>query len=224
MLVPHRFANSARADSLPSSLRYVLSSMHEDYHHRVIDANTKQGISPFGVSCLNQDMDIQDVRRNRLRQWIKNYYADNVSAFCRAVKKQQSQIADTLAGRKPFGEKIARNLESLAQMKEGWLDIEDQSNPLSYDALREQHADPYTSENSPEAQALIDRIRYMDLMKSIPKGALKSIDSLLSSLEDGAKSTKPEGYTGKLDPNAADKYRAKIAPTPKKDDDTTGQN
>lgn len=80
--------------------------------------------------------------------------------------------------------------------------------------------------SSQEAQSLIDLIRHLDLMKSIPQSTFKSINLLLTSLEDSAKSTKPEGHQGGLAPDAVSKFRARAEKNipPKKDDDSTGQN
>lgn len=67
-------------------------------------------------------VEIQDHRRQRLRQWIKDQHDGNVSAFAATVKKSQPQIADMLDGRKSFGEKVARSIEELAMMPPAWLD------------------------------------------------------------------------------------------------------
>lgn len=67
----------------------------------------------------------QDVRRDRLRQWIKEHHREVVTQFALKVQKKQSQIADMLDGRKAFGEKVARDLELRAGMPPGFLDATD---------------------------------------------------------------------------------------------------
>jgi hypothetical protein len=67
-------------------------------------------------------MENQDIRRSRLKQWIADNFAGNVSQFAKFVKKRQPQIADMLDGRKAFGEKVARSLEKLAGMPPNYLD------------------------------------------------------------------------------------------------------
>jgi phage repressor protein C with HTH and peptisase S24 domain len=67
-------------------------------------------------------MDVQLNRRERLRQFIDDRYAGNVSRFAAFVGKHQSQIADMLIGRKSFGERIARSLEESLGIPAGYLD------------------------------------------------------------------------------------------------------
>lgn len=69
-------------------------------------------------------MDIQAVRRQRLREWIKDNHKSVVLQFAQTVGKPQSQMADMLDGRKSFGEKVARQLEKLARMPPLWLDMD----------------------------------------------------------------------------------------------------
>lgn len=103
-------------------------------------------ISPYGDTPVNtvwgfhhlvfnrhtRGMDIQELRRERLREWIRLNYDSVVMRFCQAVGKAQSQMADMLDGRKSFGEKVARDLEKLAHMPPLYLDTD----PGSY-AVRE---------------------------------------------------------------------------------------
>lgn len=64
----------------------------------------------------------QEVRRKALQAVINEEHGGNVSAFARRAHKAQSQIADMLAGRKSFGEKVARNIETKADLIPGILD------------------------------------------------------------------------------------------------------
>ena len=102
-------------------------------------------LSPYGVKNCNtnrgfhqsvkvgqyprvKNEEPQALRRRALQRVINDDYDGNVSAFARRVKKQQSQIADMLAGRKSFGEKVARAIESSALLIPGILD-RDPDNP-----------------------------------------------------------------------------------------------
>lgn len=69
-----------------------------------------------------QNQALQDIRRKALNRIISSEYEKNVSAFARTAKKSQAQIADMLAGRKSFGEKVARNIERNASLIPGILD------------------------------------------------------------------------------------------------------
>lgn len=67
-------------------------------------------------------MDVQENRRERLRQFIDDRYAGNVSRFAVSVGKSQPQIADMLNGRKSFGERVARSLEESLALPSGYFD------------------------------------------------------------------------------------------------------
>ena len=96
-------------------------------------------LSPYGVSDVNtnrgfhrtvklgqysrvKNADLQALRRKALQRVIRDDYDGNVSAFARRANKQQSQISDMLSGRKSFGEKVARAIESSAALIPGILD------------------------------------------------------------------------------------------------------
>lgn len=80
------------------------------------------------------------IRRRRLREAADRWFGGNEAALARAVQRAGSQVADMIAGRKSFGEKVARSLEenlrkSLAQRPGAdgfilpplWLDAPDDS-------------------------------------------------------------------------------------------------
>lgn len=54
--------------------------------------------------------------------WIEKTTDGNASKFAGDIGKKQSYVADLLRGEKSFGEKAARNIESLAKMPAGYLD------------------------------------------------------------------------------------------------------
>lgn len=56
-------------------------------------------------------MDINAIRRLNLGAIIKTDFGGNVSAFARRIDRKPSQILDVMAGRKGFGEKLARSIE-----------------------------------------------------------------------------------------------------------------
>jgi SOS-response transcriptional repressor LexA len=86
--------------------------------------NTLQGIHRTVRSRCNAVMDIKDIRTRQLAALIRDRYANNVSAFARAIDRSPSQINDTLAGRKSFGEKFARHIEDKLGLVDGSLDAQ----------------------------------------------------------------------------------------------------
>jgi hypothetical protein len=74
------------------------------------------------MKCRDMDESDQDGRRRRLRAWM-NQHCNGVEAeLARRVGKSPTQISDTLAGRKPFGEKLARSIEAKLKMPRKALD------------------------------------------------------------------------------------------------------
>jgi hypothetical protein len=67
--------------------------------------------------------DVQSARRRAVQKLIDERWAGNASAFARAAKKPQSQIADMLRGEKSFGEKVARSIEKNLGLADGALDL-----------------------------------------------------------------------------------------------------
>jgi hypothetical protein len=84
-------------------------------------------------------MEIQDIRRRRLAEVIDRKTNGNVAAFGRMVKKSSTQLNDMLAGRKSFGEKVARDIENHAKLPPLSLDDE---KPANFGEMREPIA-PY---------------------------------------------------------------------------------
>lgn len=82
--------------------------------------------------------DTAALRRARLQLAIDTWFGGNASALARAAGKPSTQIADMLAGRKAFGEKVARQIEEAlsappCSMPKGWLDGEEYSERATVD-------------------------------------------------------------------------------------------
>jgi SOS-response transcriptional repressor LexA len=84
--------------------------------------NTIEGIHRKVKKRCNEVMDIKDVRVKKLAELIRNRYDNNAASFARAVDRSSSQVNDTLAGRKSFGEKFARHIEQKLNLPERWMD------------------------------------------------------------------------------------------------------
>lgn len=83
--------------------------------------------------------DIAATRRARLQLAIDTWFDGNASALARAINKPGTQIADMLAARKAFGEKVARQIELALSdppwsMPGGWLDRQEDSDLATVDA------------------------------------------------------------------------------------------
>lgn len=84
--------------------------------------NIIQRIHPAVNAWCHAPMEIQDTRRTRLRLAIKDLAGDNLTALANRAGKPPSQFSDVLSGRKPFGEKLARDIELRLGLPQGWLD------------------------------------------------------------------------------------------------------
>jgi hypothetical protein len=77
-------------------------------------------------------MEIQQIRRSRLKQWIAEKFPGKrgQAAFIEDIASRtnteinQGELSGVIRGKKSFGEKKARNYERLAAMPENWLDGE----------------------------------------------------------------------------------------------------
>jgi phage repressor protein C with HTH and peptisase S24 domain len=67
-------------------------------------------------------MNDQDVRRAALQALIDKDWKGNVTAFATSIHKSPTQIADMLAGRKSFGERVARDIEKRGRLGHKSLD------------------------------------------------------------------------------------------------------
>ncbi|MCF7530143.1 bifunctional 3,4-dihydroxy-2-butanone-4-phosphate synthase/GTP cyclohydrolase II [Neisseria lisongii] len=73
-------------------------------------------------------MNITELRRCNLRQWIDRHYAGQQSRFVEAIAINQGELSALLKN-KSFGEKKARKIEAAAGMPPMWLDNEHLSTP-----------------------------------------------------------------------------------------------
>lgn len=74
-------------------------------------------------------MRIKDLRRKRLRVLIDRYFAGNVAAFARAIKRPAPNVHRWLATDKPYGqgisEDVARDIEAHTGVGADFLDTDD---------------------------------------------------------------------------------------------------
>jgi len=98
--------------------------MDNTLHQTVFTSNTLRGLHRMVNAGCNARMDIQDVRRARLQAIITKGWNGNVTAFATSIHKSPTQIADMLAGRKSFGEKVARDIEKRGRLGHKSLDGE----------------------------------------------------------------------------------------------------
>jgi len=70
-------------------------------------------------------MEIQDIRRARLAQLIRERYDGSQARFVDETGENQGEVSGLLRA-KSFGERKARKLEAKCQVPTGWLDIEDE--------------------------------------------------------------------------------------------------
>lgn len=108
------------------TLQVGLQVHARDYHQTVICNATPSG--EFTKRCKRDEIvlvDIQDARRKRLQRYIERQFSGNISALARRVGRQPTFFSDLFAGRKSFGEKLARKLESELGLEPGYFDRSD---------------------------------------------------------------------------------------------------
>lgn len=132
-------------------------------------------------------MNIHDIRRANLRALIQRQYHGVARQFSLAVGKPEGQINDMLANppRKAFGERIARQLETLAKIPRGYLD--DPANTSRADPshqANEPAAEPYQSSRlSPEAIAIAE---FIDALPNHARAAFRAavVEYLMKTQQD----------------------------------------
>jgi hypothetical protein len=70
----------------------------------------------------NARMDLQAIRRENLRAYMAAKLGGVEAELARCIGRSPSQTSDMLAGRKSFGEKVARDIEKKLQLEQGELD------------------------------------------------------------------------------------------------------
>lgn len=72
-------------------------------------------------------MEINEVRRNRLRMWVEKEFDGRVAALCKYYglpDSSPSYLSQLLSGNRVFGERSARKLENQCGRPAGWLDVD----------------------------------------------------------------------------------------------------
>lgn len=121
-------------------------------------------------------MSTADVRRARLKLLVDD---QGLTEVARRVGKPASQISDMLAGRKSFGEKVARAMEQAhGGLPTGWLDGENTSSNVKFTGFGvtalgadDEHADDYIQIRESEVRFAAGNGRtahYDELAESVP--------------------------------------------------------
>lgn len=130
---------------------------------------------PAIIWC-NRRMSIADVRRERLKALVDD---QGLAEVARRVGKPASQISDMLAGRKSFGEKVARAMERAhGGIPEGWLDGANTSANVKWSGIEvaalgadDSHSDDYIQIRESEVHFAAGNGRtahYDELAESVP--------------------------------------------------------
>lgn len=129
-VVSHRSASDSRSAG-DSVFQKGLSFM-PDYHHTVISNATPFGEFTewcFGVQTSPmKNVEQAAIRRANLRRYVDEKLDGNVSELNRRYREGKgvpSYFNDLLAGRKSFGEKVARAIEKALDLAAGQLDVKD---------------------------------------------------------------------------------------------------
>jgi len=118
------------------------------------------------INCSNEIMDPSDIRRAKLKAMVE---AEGLSVVAKKFKKPDRQINDMIAGRKSFGEKVARSMEEnyAPNSPRGWLDETDNSITLSV-----------------EDRELLNLMR---LVAKLPEGQRKALKSFFDAGNESEK-------------------------------------
>lgn len=104
-----------------------MSFMGVEYTPFSDDCNTLWGIHRLVLMCANGFMRIDEIRRGNLAAYCDRECGGNQAELARRAQRKPNQIADMLAGRKAFGEKVAREIERNLGMPPNQLDHQTQA-------------------------------------------------------------------------------------------------
>jgi len=118
----------------------------------------------------------KETRRERLRELINQRFDGIARRFALAAKKPDGQINDMLAGRKSFGEKVARQIETTLGLPPLYFD---QAEPVS--CVREPEAD-YRIHSEPIAEVIsimqcltnAEQLQVLGAVKAVSGGMMKT--------------------------------------------------
>lgn len=85
-------------------------------------------------------MDIQEIRRKRLRLLIDKNYDGKQANFISETGANQGEISGILLGKRTFGERKARKLEKLAKIEPMWFDCDEEISMKEIPTVNELHA------------------------------------------------------------------------------------
>lgn len=74
------------------------------------------------INGLNLDMDINEIRRARLRAAIDDKFNGIAGQMADAIGRPRPNISGLLSGTRAIGEKLARDIEMRLSLPRGWLD------------------------------------------------------------------------------------------------------
>lgn len=121
-------------------------------------------------------MNIADIRRQRLRDLIRERYSNTARQLAVDAKKPESQINDMLANppRKSFGERVARDLEQRLGLSNGFFDKPTgQFAEVEPNLSAQESPSTYRTEPASRAERVADKV-----------AELPDDDPLLDYLED----------------------------------------
>jgi hypothetical protein len=101
-------------------------------------------------------MEIAEIRRKALEAIVER---DGLACIARKTGKPDRQINDMLAGRKAFGEKVARQIEAALGLQKYWLDtdVTDGTYSIVKEETPEYHRLPgISTQNAPPSSKLFD--------------------------------------------------------------------
>jgi len=85
-------------------------------------------------------MDMQAIRRHRLRQLIDERFGGKQVRLAEAIGRQADHVSRCLKGTKGIGEDLARSIEQILGLEPLWLDREEDPDPNTVSGLLAQIA------------------------------------------------------------------------------------
>jgi len=132
------------------------------------------------IACCNARMkDVSSIRREHLAALVREH---GLTAVATRMQRSVTQVSDMVAGRKSFGEKVARAMELAwdPSRSPGWLDVQAGELPKLQPAPRDAAPEwPFARLPLTRLQRLTD-----NQLRGIEDAMIKQVDAFLGDSED----------------------------------------
>lgn len=157
-------------------------------------------------------MDLKQIRLLNLDRYLKHECGGNAAELARRIKRSPSQVNDLFAGRKSFGEKLARAIENEIGAVSGCLDLPAEKKQ-SATATLSLSANLSEIGLSPGAAQLVRLIRQRDKAGTLSPALLQALEQMIRAATPPTTAKQAQGEEKTADTAISSPVDAPTEPT-----------